>query len=60
MRKGEAEMLISRFEHTQTTYGTAVFMLSKTGKSAVIYPTGTGKSFVRFKLCADNPDATIC
>lgn len=31
-------------------------MLEKTGKAAVIHPTGTGKSFIAFKLIEDNPD----
>lgn len=35
-------------------------MLAKTGKAAVIHPTGTGKSLIGFKLCEDNPDKTIC
>ena len=35
-------------------------MLARTGKAAVIHPTGTGKSFIGFKLCEDFPDKTIC
>jgi len=35
-------------------------MLETVGKAAVIHPTGTGKSFIGFKLCEDNPDKTIC
>ena len=35
-------------------------MLAETGKAAVIHPTGTGKSFIGFKLCEDNPDKTVC
>ena len=35
-------------------------MLSDTGKAAIIHPTGTGKSFIGFQLCADHPDATVC
>ena len=34
-------------------------MLSETGKAAVIHPTGTGKSFIGFKLCEDNPDKKV-
>lgn len=48
------------YEHNQTAYNAAVTMLSKRGKAAVIHPTGTGKSFIGFKLCEDNPDKTIC
>lgn len=35
-------------------------MLAQTGKAAIIHPTGTGKSFIAFQLCADHPDATGC
>ena len=35
-------------------------MLAETGKAAIIHPTGTGKSFIGFKLCEDSPDATVC
>lgn len=34
-------------------------MLSRTGKAAVIHPTGTGKSFVAFRLCQERADARI-
>ena len=48
------------FEHNRIAYEAAVRMLSERGKAAVIHPTGTGKSFIGFKLCEDNPDKTIC
>ncbi len=48
------------FEHNQTAYDAAVRMLSERGKAAVIHPTGTGKSFIGFKLCEDHPDKRIC
>ena len=35
-------------------------MLETTGKAAIIHPTGTGKSFIGFKLCEDFPDKKIC
>ena len=41
-------------------YNAAVQMLSEHKKSAVIHPTGTGKSFIGFKLCEDNLDKCIC
>ncbi|MDE6745002.1 MAG: helicase, partial [Oscillospiraceae bacterium] len=53
-------MSIELFEHNQAAYESAVAMLAETGKAAVIHPTGTGKSFIGFKLCEDNPDKTIC
>ena len=48
------------FEHNQTAYEATVRMLSERGKAAVIHPTGTGKSFIGFKLCEDHPDQRIC
>lgn len=53
-------MGIELFEHNKTAYEAAVAMLAETGKAAVIHPTGTGKSFIGFKLCEDNPDKTVC
>ncbi|MCD7956325.1 MAG: Helicase associated domain protein [Lachnospiraceae bacterium] len=34
-------------------------MMERTGKAAVIHPTGTGKSFIAFRLCADHPDKPV-
>ena len=53
-------MAISLFSHNETAYCAAITMLSETGKAAIIHPTGTGKSFIGFKLCEDNPDKRIC
>ena len=52
-------MGIELYEHNRTAYGSVVAMLSETGKAAVVHPTGTGKSFIGFKLCEDNPDKQI-
>lgn len=51
---------IKLFEHNETAYISALRMLTETGKAAVIHPTGTGKSFIAFKLCYDNADKKIC
>lgn len=51
---------IKLFEHNETAYISAIQMLTETGKAAVIHPTGTGKSFIAFKLCEDNADKKIC
>ena len=48
--------MIQLFEHNETAYSAAVSMLHETGKAAIIHPTGTGKSFIGFKLCEDNPE----
>ena len=53
-------MAMHLYEHNQQAYEAAVRMLAERGKAAVIYPTGTGKSFIGFKLCEDNADKTIC
>ncbi len=52
--------MISLFEHNRIAYESAVAMLDETGKTAIVHPTGTGKSFIGFKLCEDNPDKVIC
>ncbi|MDE7211376.1 MAG: Helicase associated domain protein [Lachnospiraceae bacterium] len=48
------------FEHNQKAYEAAVSMLEETGKAAVIHPTGTGKSFIAFQLCADDTGCKVC
>ena len=53
-------MRIELFEHNQTAYQAALEMLQTAGKAAVVHPTGTGKSFIGFKLCEDFPDKVIC
>ncbi len=46
--------MINLFAHNQSAYAATVEKLSETGKAAIIHPTGTGKSFIAFKLCEDN------
>ncbi len=53
-------MKITLFKHNRIAYEAALSMLEKTGKAAIIHPTGTGKSFIGFKLCEDFPDKTVC
>ena len=53
-------MAINLYQHNGQAYLAATKMLMRTGKAAVIHPTGTGKSFIAFKLCEDNPEKTIC
>lgn len=52
--------MISLFPHNETAYRAVLEMLAETGKAAVIHPTGTGKSFIGFKLCEDHADKTVC
>ena len=53
-------MSIELFEHNAKAYHDARFLLDTVGKAAVIHPTGTGKSFIAFKLCEDEKDKTVC
>jgi len=48
-------MSIQLFEHNQKAYASVLALLHKTGKAAVVHPTGTGKSFIAFKYCEDHP-----
>ena len=52
-------MAIELFEHNRKAYESVVAMLAETGKACVIHPTGTGKSFIGFKLCEDNSDKKV-
>lgn len=52
--------MIKLYSHNQKAYNLAVTMLKDTKKAAIVHPTGTGKSFIAFKLCEDHPDKTIC
>ena len=53
-------MGLTLFKHNMDAYMAALSMLDETGKSAIIHPTGTGKSFIGFKLCEDHPESRIC
>ena len=52
-------MAITLYRHNQEAYEAATAMLSAAGKAAVIHPTGTGKSFIGFRLCEDHPDSRV-
>ena len=53
-------MALLLFQHNREAYEAALFMLSEKEKAAIIHPTGTGKSFIGFKLCEDFPASVIC
>ena len=53
-------MAITLYPHNQTAYVAACATLSETGKAAIVHPTGTGKSFIAFKLCEDHSNKRIC
>lgn len=53
-------MSMELFKHNADAYASAVTMMHETGKAAIIHPTGTGKSFIGFKLCEEHPASIIC
>ena len=58
--KGGSNMRLQLFEHNQAAFDAALEMLEATGKAAVVHPTGTGKSYIGFKLCEQFSEKTIC
>ena len=59
VRKGVRWMVLHLFEHNARSYQAAAAMLEQYGKAAVVHPTGTGKSYIAFKLIEDHPDAAF-
>lgn len=53
-------MAMKLFQHNSDAYDSALTMLEDTGKAAIVHPTGTGKSFIGFKLCEDNAEKRVC
>lgn len=47
------------YSHNLVAYQKLVEMLAKNNKAAVIHPTGTGKSYIAFKLIEDNPNTVF-
>ena len=43
-------VLLQLFEHNENAYRSAVQMMEECGKAAIVHPTGTGKSYIAFKL----------
>lgn len=56
-RKEAGKMALDLFRYNREVYEA---MLRKQGKTAVIYPTGTGKSFIGVQFCLDNPESRVC
>ena len=52
--------MIQLFEHNQAAYDAAELLMQETGRAAIIHPTGSGKSFIGFKLCEAHPDSRVC
>ena len=59
VRKGVRWMVLHLFEHNVRAYQAAAAMLEQYGKAAVVHPTGTGKSYIAFRLIEDHPDAAF-
>ena len=53
-------MAVNLYKHNEEAYDSTLKMLNTNGKTAIIHPTGTGKSFIGFKLCEDFPEKRIC
>lgn len=49
-------MAVQLFSHNEKAYKAAAAMLAGAGKAAIVHPTGTGKSYIAFKLIEDHPD----
>ena len=56
---GKTGMALHLYEHNVRAYAAAAAMLECYGKAAVVHPTGTGKSYIAFKLIEDHPDAAV-
>ena len=59
MREGVNRVALCLFEHNEKAYHAAVRMMEQYGKAAIVHPTGTGKSYIAFKLIEDNPDKVV-
>lgn len=55
----ETKIHFELFPHNRKAYEAAIGLMKETGKAAVIHPTGTGKSFIAFKLVMEYPGAKI-
>ncbi len=53
-------MSIVLYKHNQKAYEASLDLMAKTGKAAIVHPTGTGKSFIGFKLAEEHPKLRIC
>ena len=59
MREGVNRVALRLFEHNEKAYRAAVRMMNQYGKAAIVHPTGTGKSYIAFKLIEDNPEKVV-
>ena len=59
MREGVNKVALCLFEHNEKAYHAAVRMMEQYGKAAIVHPTGTGKSYIAFKLIEDSPEKVM-
>ena len=52
-------MALDLYEHNANAYVAACEMMDMYGKAAIVHPTGTGKSYIAFKLIEDHPHEVI-
>ena len=52
-------MALRLFEHNEKAYHAAIRMMKQYGKAPVVHPTGTGKSYIAFKLIEDNSEKVV-
>ena len=50
-------MGVELYPHNEKAYRSVCRLLAEKGRAAVVHPTGTGKSFIAFKLVEDNASA---
>ena len=51
--------VLTLYPHNQAAYERAARMLARSKRAAVIHPTGTGKSYIAFRLCEEHPSARV-
>lgn len=59
MREEVNKAALCLFEHNEKAYHAAIRMMEQYGKAAIVHPTGTGKSYIAFKLIEDNPEKVV-
>lgn len=57
-REGQ-QVTLRLFEHNEKAYRVETRMMEQYGKAAIAHPTGTGKSYIVFKLIEEHSDSVI-
>lgn len=48
------------YDHNRIAYSNVLERFKKSNRTSVIHPTGTGKTYIEFKLCEENKNKKIC